>query len=416
MKRTYFNSVGLWVTVVALICLSLTTTAFSQEAQTDQDYSFYTPSASNEPYEPMSGSKVKNVILLIGDGMGLTQVAAARIKATGADGRLYLEKTSVVGLARTHSADNLVTDSAASGTALSTGYKTNNEMVAVSPDGSMLRTILEEAGIEGRFTGLVVTSSITHATPAVFASHVRSRSQQADIAAELLDNRVNVLLGGGLAFFLPKPVVATQATTHPQTQPVSPSQRDDQRDLIAEARDAGYLVVETSEELRSADADYVLGLFALDAMTTRPPEPSLAELTRKAIWLLQENKKGFFLMVEGSQIDWACHRNDLGETIRQLLLFDQAVKTALDFARKDKHTLVIVTADHETGGMAITGGSLDGKDLSVKWTTTGHTAVPVPVYAYGPKATYFDGVYDNTDIPKKLSKLMGLELQPKGDD
>lgn len=188
-------------------------------------------------------------------------------------------------------------------------------------------------------TGLVATSTITHATPAAFAAHVKERRDEATIASQLLENRVNVLMGGGKRFFLP--------------QSEAGSKRQDERDLIAEAEKVGYSFVQTKEELKASAGDYLLGLFQLGALTTHPPEPSLAEITAKAIELLSRNEKGFFLMAEGSQIDWAGHANDPDETIRQTLLFDEAVKVALDFAVKDKHTLVIATADHETGGMGI---------------------------------------------------------------
>lgn len=159
-------------------------------------------------------------------------------------------------------------------------------------------------------------------------------------------------------------------------------------------------------------------MFQLDSLTTVAPEPSLAELTAKAIEVLNREEKyggkqGFFLMVEGSQIDWTCHSNDAASTIRQTLLFDEAVKAAIDFAQKDKQTLVVVTADHETGGLTIKGGSPRGNDLNVNWSTKGHSAMPVPIYAFGPQAGIFAGTYDNTDVPKKFANLLGINPFPK---
>jgi len=192
----------------------------------------------------------------------------------------------------------------------------------------------------------VVTSAVTHATPASFAAHVKNRKMQATIAEQLLANRVNVLLGGGRQFFLP------------QSEP--DSTRKDDRNLIAEARKAGYAYVETTEQLRAARAPYLLGLFQVKSLTTVAPEPALATLTSKAIRVLRSveppssaKQRGFFLMVEGSQIDWACHANDAASCVRQTLLFDLAVKEAIDFALKDGRTLLLVTADHETGGLTI---------------------------------------------------------------
>jgi alkaline phosphatase len=270
----------------------------------------------------------------------------------------------------------------------------------MSPDGkNKYLSILEASKNKGMATGLVATSTITHATPASFASHVGSRKGEDDIAIQLLENKVNVLFGGGKQFFIP--------------QSAQGSKRKDDRDLLAEAKAAGYAFVETNDDLKSAQEPFLLGLFQLDALKTDPPEPTLAELTDKAIETLSKNKKGFFLMVEGSQIDWACHANNFDDTIKQTILFDEAVGKVIDFALRDKQTLVIVTADHETGGLSIKGGKLDGKNLVVGWGTTGHSAVPVPLYALGPGAKEFAGVYDNTEIPKKMAKLLKIKSFPQ---
>ena len=339
--------------------------------------------------------EVRSVVFLIGDGMGISQVAAARIKTHGAGGRLNMEKLPVTGLMDTHPAAGLVTDSASAGTALATGCKTNNRMVSMNPDGKKLRTILESCRDSGMATGLVVTCALTHATPAVFAAHVKSRYDQPAIAGQLLESGVTVMLGGGEGFFLPR------------SRPGS--KRSDERNLMAEFRKRGYAVVRTREELLNVPGDRVLGLFHAGHLTTRSPEPSLAEMTRKAIELLSRGGKGFFLMVEGSQIDFACHANNADETIRQTVLFDKAVGAAVAFARENGQTLVIVTADHETGGMGINGGSPDGGNVSIGWTSGGHTAVPVPIYAFGPGAERFTGLHDNTDIPRIFADLLGMK-------
>jgi len=383
---------------LTLICLFLTSVVFSEKESCD--YSSFSSSNSSTPFPLIKGSKVKNIIFCIGDGMGISQVAVSRINAVGLDGKLYMERMPITGIARTHSANNLITDSAAAGTALATGQKTNNGVIAMSPDGkNKYLTILEASKNKGMATGLVATSTITHATPASFASHVGSRKGEDDIAIQLLENKVNVLLGGGKQFFIP--------------QSAQGSKRKDNRDLIAEAKAAGYAFVETSDDLKSAQGPFLLGLFQLDSLKTDPPEPTLAELTDKAIETLSKNKKGFFLMVEGSQIDWACHENKLDNTIKQTILFDEAVGKAIDFALKDKHTLVIVTADHETGGLTIKGGDLNSKSLDVNWSTKGHSGTPVPLYAFGPNAKEFAGVYDNTDIPKTMARLLKIKSFPQ---
>ncbi len=200
------------------------------------DISFYTPSPTTEPYPTFGGRKVKNIIFCIGDGVGLGQIALARMKATGPAGSLYMERMPVVGFFWTYSADALVTDSAAAGTALASGVKTNNGLISMTPDGTKYQTILEAAKAEGMATGLVVTSTITDATPAAFASHVTSRKMQGKIAEQLIANKVNVLFGGGEEYFLPKSS--------------GKSKRNDQKNLIEQAQKAGYIYIRTARELR----------------------------------------------------------------------------------------------------------------------------------------------------------------------
>jgi alkaline phosphatase len=360
-------------------------------------------------YPLIDGNNVKNVILLIGDGMGPGIIASARAKAASPGGLLYMERFPVIGIQKNYSANALITDSAAAATALAAGRKTNNQMVGITPDGTKLKTILEAARDNGFKTGLVVTSTITHATPACFASHISNRDDEPEIAGQLIANKVNVLFGGGRQFFLPKNAPG--------------SKRPDNKNLIKQAEDLGYLYIQDANGLKFAKGKYILGLFQLKHLTTQQPEPSLAELTGKAIEVLNEPEKesfvdrdkGFFLMVEGSQIDFAAHLDNLNHTIRQTLLFDRAVKMAVDFALKDKHTLVIVTADHDTGGLTITGGDLTGKHLKVKWTSLDHTGLPIIVYAFGPAAQTFSGTYDNTDIPKKIAYLLGIKNFPQNE-
>ena len=356
------------------------------------------PHPSPADYPVLPDASLRNVILLIGDGMGLSQITVGRLRTMGITGKLSIEKMPVTGYLHTHSADNLITDSAAGATALATGYKTNNKRIATLPDGSAVITILECFRDRGMATGLVATSSITHATPASFAAHVDSRYKEPIIAEQLINSRVNVLLGGGKQFFIPKAD--------------SNSKRPDSLNLIRIAQQKGYRVVETREALQKIHKPNVLGLFQYGGLNHADPEPTLAEMTRKSIDLLRQNPNGFFLMVEGSQIDWGGHNNDLEYVIREMLAFDEAVKAALEFAAKDKHTLVIVTADHETGGLAITGGSTDGKQLEVEWANTHHTAQPVPLFAFGPYSLLFTGVHENNTVPLTIARLMGFENFP----
>lgn len=367
------------------------------EGQEKKVLGFYEPCETTEPYPAIKG-EVKNVIFLIGDGMGLSQVVLARTRVAGVDGKLHMERMPVVGIVRTHAANAFVTDSAASGTALATGFKTNNGMISVLPDGRRVKTILESMQDKGARTGLVATSTITHATPAVFASHVRSRGNEVEIAAQLLENKIDVLIGGGRFFFLP--------------QSEKGGKREDGRNLIDEAKSSGFVYAQNKEELRAAKGKKLLCLLKMGSLSTNRDEPMLDELTSEAIGRLKGDR-GFFLMVEGSKIDWACHGNDARYCLKEMLLFDEAVKVAMEFALEDKETLVIVTADHETGGLVINGRNSETGELELNWSNKGHTATPVPLYALGPGAEEFSGVYDNTEVPKRIAKLLGIKDFPK---
>ena len=341
----------------------------------------------------------RNIIFLIGDGMGNSISSAARLRKGGLTGFLRMDEMPVIGLVRTSSANSLTTDSAAAGTALAGGVKTNNRLVAMTPDGKKVRSILAAAMARGMAGGLVVTSSVTDATPAAFGSHAPSRRLESQLAAELLENKIDLLLGGGYGFFIPGSREG--------------SLRDDERDLIREAEEYGFGVCRTKEELAAAPAGKVLGLFANGDMTTEPPEPSLSEMTAEALRRLGGRKKGFFLMVEGSLIDSRAHDNLLEETLDQTLKFDEAVGVALDFAKKDGHTLVIVTADHGTGGLSINGGTTDGKAFDVVWGSGKHDGAAVPLFAFGPCAELFGGFKDNTEIPRLFARLLGIADFPK---
>ncbi|MDV2682934.1 alkaline phosphatase [Alkalihalophilus lindianensis] len=409
---------------------------------------------------PHSNAKVENVIFMIPDGYSSSYATNYRHYK----GEATILDSMLVGMMKTDSADNRVTDSAAAGTAMATGVKTNNGMVSVTPDGEAVDTILEAANDAGKTTGLVATSTITHATPAVFGAHVESRGSEADIALQLIDE-VDVLFGGGKNNFLPKSLGGQQADRH----------------LIEEAKANGYQFVETRDELRSLNGkgDKVLGLFAAGGMAPEldrdeTNEPSLAEMTKGAIDTLSKDKQGFFLMVEGSQIDWAGHAHDAAWAMKDSEAFEEAVEEALEFAKKDRKTLVVVAGDHDTGGMTVggydeylskveilhdvtaTGDYMSSQlnedrsnakeilrtyaniDLTsdeeerihtagaddiaftintiiserayVGWSTTAHSGVDVPLYAFGPSSDSFSGLLDNTDVPKRIAEAMKIDF------
>ena len=338
--------------------------------------------------QPQAETSPKNIILFIGDGMGVAQVTAGKT----AKGTLNLEQFPVGGLMTTHSSDSYVTDSAAGATALATGVKTYNGAIGVDPNKKPLKTVLEYAEDAGKSTGLVATCTITHATPASFAAHVEGRSLEPLIAEDLAKSNVDVMFGGGWSFFVPN------------SQPES--KRTDNKDLLAQLS-RRMKVIRTPQEfaaLSGNDVTSVAGLFAAGHLSkAKAREVSLLDMTRKAIQILSKNSTGFFLMVEGSQIDWAGHDNDSDGIINEMVDLDEAVGAGLSYAKENGQTLVVVTADHETGGYALNGGSLAEYKITMPaFTTKNHTGVMVPVFAYGPGSVAFGGIHDNTLIGSKL--------------
>jgi alkaline phosphatase len=352
------------------------------------------------PANASAGETPKNIILLIGDGMGAGQVTLGRLSTQAEGKKLNMDSMKVAAQVQTKAANSPVTDSAAAGTAFATGWKTNVGMISVLPDGTPVTTIVEAAQLLKKSTGLVTTTTITDATPAVFAAHVGARGEMDEIADQMMQHKINVLLGGGKAYFIPKSQTG--------------SKRKDESDLLLGAKQAGYSVVGTREELLQVRSGYLLGLFQLENLTTEAPEPRLAELADKAIQVLSANRSGFFLMIEGGEIDHKAHNQDAPGVVKQFRDFDDAVGVALAFARRDKNTLVIVTADHETGGLAVLAAGRGAPEpWSAGWSSKGHSGNVVPLLAEGPGAPQFGGVLDNTDIPKSMAKLWKLKSFPE---
>ena len=327
--------------------------------------------------------KPKNVVLFIVDGMGLSHLHAA---LTANKGSLYLENLRHIGLSKTASADRYVTDSAAGGTALSTGQKTNNGSIGVDVNNNPIKTLLEEASAKGLATGLVSTSSITHATPASFIAHQENRSMYEEIAADFLKTNIDVFIGGGYTHF---------------------TERKDGRNLVNELRQKGYRIELDINVIENIKEGKLAGLTA-DVHNERMDKRGdmLPIATNTALNILSNNKKGFFIMIEGSAIDWGAHANNTIYVIEEMLDTDRAIGKVLEFAAKDKNTLVIVTADHETGGMAILDGSYETGMVKAGYTTKGHSGLMVPVLSYGPGAENFIGIMENTDIANKIKELM----------
>ncbi|CAH1202670.1 hypothetical protein PAECIP111893_01875 [Paenibacillus plantiphilus] len=424
----------------------------------------------------------KNLIVLIGDGMGPAQVSAARLYAKTRMGKEHLNLDAYyVGQATTYAdkgedggkiVSGAVTDSASAGTAFATGNKTYNAAISVSNEdvSKPYASVIEAAEMSGKSTGLVTTARITHATPAVYASHVRSRDNEAAIASQYLESGVDVLLGGGQQFFLSKD---------------EKGKRSD-KSIINDFTAKGYKHVTDAASLKALTSknSKVIGLFNSSHIAYTPDRdaktPSLAAMTGKALEVLSSNKNGFAIMIEGGRIDHASHANDFPSTIQETLDFDAAVKVAMDFAKKDGNTSIVITADHETGGLSLSRDNiyelnidqwgkqkhssesiantlkeagtiadikkivaantgitdlsdeeaqqiLDGdgssygreggynavisKRLLVGWAGHGHSGVDVGVWAYGPISSKVKGQIDNTGIALASAEIIGVDLK-----
>ncbi len=322
----------------------------------------------------------KNIILMVGDGMGVAQIYAG---LTANHGKLNLEQCTTVGFHKNQASDKYVTDSAAGATAFACGQKTYNGAIGVDASGKPIPSILEVAEKNGLATGLVATCSITHATPACFISHQPSRALDENIALDFLKTDIDLFIGGGRKFF---------------------AHRTDSVNLIDSLKARGYQIANSITEVQQITSG-TLAAFLADEQQSKFSAgrgDELVKSTEVALQLLPRNKKGMFLMIEGSQIDWGGHSNDAQYIVDEMIDFDNAIGKVLDFAKKDGNTLVVITADHETGGFSLNGGDMKTGLVEGKFTTGSHTGVMIPVFAFGPGAEQFSGIYENTDIFHKM--------------
>lgn len=364
--------------------------------------------------------KVKNVIYLIGDGMGFGAVSSLLLSEDAVTG---FEQAPVIGLSETCSADNYVTDSAAGGTALATGTRTNNGYVGADPEGNQLISVLRKAQDMGKKTGIVVNTTLTEATPASFYAGVTSRKMVFDIAKQFTESNVDVAIGGGLDHFASRP---------------------DSLDLTATLIEKGYDVYLNWETVLNTDSEKFVGILPLydlhrreenngtasaaegqevclaaqlaaineDTEVTHLSEPTvyLEKATVKALDVLsRDNKDGFFLMIESAIIDGYGHNNDSDGMIVEMKEFNRTLLEMIEYVNNNPETLLVVTADHETGGTGVYyNGHKPGNEgpLKLNFSTRGHTGTVVPIFAYGPGAESFAGVMKNTDIPKRIEALM----------
>ena len=343
-------------------------------------------SSAQPDLAPQSG-QIKNIIMMIGDGMGPQQVGLLQDFATHSKTDIYKNRETALelfansgqlALSSTTPVGGLVVDSACSATQLATGKPSLSEVVGLDIEGNATDTILEMAKAAGKSTGLISDTRITHATPAAFAAHQAHRSMENEIAVDMLENNVDVLLGGGLRYWIPQNSDSINtdlndnlvALINEPTVRIK-SKRKDDRNLLTEAQTAGYSLAFNADQLDAVEGQKVLGLFSYSAMldgisysTCKKAgdcvQPSLAEMTKKALDILSKDEDGFFLMVEGGQIDWAAHNNDAGDMLHQLLKFDESIQAVYDWVKDRDDTLVVITADHETGGFSF---SYSRKDI-----------------------------------------------------
>ncbi len=330
--------------------------------------------------------KPKNIILLIGDGMSFAHLQAGILAS---EEPLNIEEFRHIGFIHTSSANNFVTDSGAAGTALASGTKTNNGFIGMDPDGNPVRSILQIASDNGLSTALVASCAITHATPASFIAHQPSRNMAEEIAADFLTTDIDVFIGGGLDHF---------------------ANRSDGRNLVEELETKGYRIAYNMDEVMQVSSGKLAALVAdnhppsmLDGRGDMLPQATLAALN-----ILKRNPEGFFMMVEGAQIDWEGHSNDIEGIVAEMLDFDRVIGKALEFARQDGNTLVVIASDHDTGGLALHGFDSDTHLLTAGFTTGGHTGLIQPVMAWGPGAEKFTGIYENTGVFDNMLEAFGF--------
>lgn len=369
---------SLSLVIVSLFFLNSCTT---QKAAQIEDSKISMVSTSGTP---------KNIILLIGDGMGLTQLSAGIYSNNN---KSYFEKMKTIGLHKSYAYDNLITDSAAGATAFASGIKTYNNAIGVDKDTNSVITILEEAEERGMATGLIATSSITHATPASFIAHNKFRKNAEEIAEDFLKTEIDFFVGGGKSFFS--------------------NRKNDDRNLMKELEGKGYVVEDFfDKELSKVKVDPTKNFAYFTANEEPLPASQGRDYLKKAVSLglthLDQHTpdKGFFLMIEGSQIDWGGHANDTEYIISEWKEFNEVLGYVLNWAEIKGETLVIVTADHETGGFAIQEGSELNKIIGA-FTSPYHTGTLIPVFAKGPGEELFRGIYENTEIYHKMKAAFG---------
>ena len=362
-----------------IICLTLFSCKSKQAEEEGPQLQYYTTEGTYDIVNvtaPAPDAEVRNVIFLIGDGMGLEQVSCAWVLNHG---KLNLDNMPYTGFSRTYSTSNLITDSAAGGTALAVGQKTANSHVGCTPDNQPLYSMLDKASKLGKKTGVVTVCHLADATPADFCCHDDDRYHYDPIIADYAECGMDYIAGGGRDYFGPK--------------------RQGGRDIVEEMKAKGYNYATTEEELMTAELP-VLALMSDDNLPIALERGDLFRtMTARALDLLSAaaGDKGFAMMIEGSCIDDWLHENNIGNAMEELLDFDRTLGDVLEWAAADGHTLVVVTADHSTGALTLQDGNLEKGEIGVAFGNDSHNGIAVPVYAWGPGSQLFTGMKENAE-------------------
>lgn len=372
----------LFLSLAAFAIMSMTAMAEPANVQT---YTFPTPYQVEKIAPPKGGGKVKNVILMIGDGMSLMHIEAAW---TCNRGHLWLENAQYTGISKTPASNRLITDSGSGGTSLATGYKTRYHAVGVDSTGRPLESLNVLAHKVGKANGIAVTCRLWDATPCDFVAHNLDRNKEQDLILDYLNAPLDYVFGGGAKYF---------------------EHRDDGRNIFSELEKKGYRVARTLDELWRCKSGKIYAVpYPVDTPVPAERGDLLAKASLKGIDLLNQNKNGFFMMIEGSQLDDYGHFNQLDMLMQETLDFDQTIGAVMKWAAADGQTLVVVTADHQTGGPTVLGGDYHTGTVQVNFSTRDHSGTMVPVYAFGPGSENFTGFMDNTEIFWKIKRLLGL--------
>ena len=387
--------------VIFSVSLVLATSSVFAQSVNQQSFTFEKPYKVEKVKAP-KGKKVKNVILMIGDGMSLMHIQAAW---TCNRGHLWLENAQFTGFSKTPATNKLITDSGSGGTSLATGYKTRYHAVGVDADGNKLKSLVDYAKEAGKGAGVVVTCRLWDATPCDFLSHNIDRDKEEELIAEMANSPVDYVFGGGAKLF---------------------TNRKDNRNIFKELEKKGYQVITSNTDLRGILKEYnekksccsgkscgkerKVFCVPFEVDTPLPDERGdlLARASIAGMNMLSHNKNGFFMMIEGSQLDDYGHFNQLDMLMKETLDFDQTFGRVIKWAAEDGETLVVVTADHETGGLTVLGGDFREGRVEANFSTKSHSGTIVPVYAFGPGSENFSGFMDNTDICWKIKALMNM--------